>query len=593
MGNDKLNRLVIFIFSFLLIIIVLIIANTPSATDYEVDIYGVYSWYFWILIITTLLIGIIVILASKSKKTLTSGFFIIVVTNVVLLGLQFFRGYFFYPGGDLFTHVGFTKDILESGHIPSYNFYPFQHILTVNISQIGDISLGISSRLLSIIFYLLFVISLYIFIKNYSIPKSKYCLVLGTLLIFGSQYTSPLPNILSFLFFPLIFFLIIKIKIGSSEIRSNILLFIIVLSVIFFHPITSLYLLAVLVFFKMTNYFSFMFFDRSYELPHLNKTILSSIGAWIFWHMGFSSIRRGVTRTIYSIFYGSTLNPRAKELTQTLGMFDIELLDIIKKFIFDYGIFSILFLMVVLYMAYLSSNKEKLKSFFKQGEVLFFTSLVFVFAGWSVINFFADFVTFSRVFKFVILFSFLLIGFIFSFFMSFRFDSYIKNKNKHLVVMSMLVIFVLIVSVFSVYPSPTSLSSNLQITEQENEGMRWFFNVQNEERPTWEEGIRQYRWADFIYGREGENRPTNIRRDPNVKDHFGYDELNRMGENYSGYFINTEIHMITYKTIFSDYEGYWRFNESSYEKLKNDDSVNKIYNNGFFTSYYIEEVDNP
>ncbi|MFW6173818.1 MAG: hypothetical protein ACOC5T_08740, partial [Elusimicrobiota bacterium] len=160
-------------------------------------------------------------------------------------------------------------------------------------------------------------------------------------------------------------------------------------------------------------------------------------------------------------------------------------------------------------------------------------------------------------------------------------------------ILTLLVIFILIVSVFSVYPSPTSFSSNLQVTQQENEGMRWFFNVQNEEKTTWEEGIRQYRWADFIYGKEGEDRPTNIRKDPNVKDHFGYDELDRMGENYSGYFINTKTQMISYRTIFSDYEGYWRFNDSSYEKLETDDSVNKIYDNGFFTSYYIEEVDNP
>ena len=330
-----------------------------------------------------------------------------------------------------------------------------------------------------------------------------------------------------------------------------------------------------------------------YELPHLNKTILSSIGAWFLWHMGFSSIRRGVTRTIHSIFYGSTLNPRAKELTQTLGMFDIKLLDIIRKFIFEYGIFSILFLMVLIYIAYMSYNKEKIKNFLKQEEVLFFTSLVFVFAGWSIINFFADFVTFSRVFKFVILFSFLLLGFIFNFNISFKVIFNKRYINKHYFILTLLIIFILIVSVFSVYPSPTSFSSNLQVTQQENEGMRWFFNVQNEERPTWEEGIRQYRWADFIYGREGENRPTNIRRDPNVKDHFGYNELDMMGENYSGYFINTEIQMITYRTIFSDYEGYWRFNESSYEKLENDDSVNKIYDNGFFTTYYIEDVDNP
>ncbi len=589
--QNRFDKITVFVFAILLTFVLSILAITPPALDYEVSIYGVYQWYFWALIITILIMSIILILFSDSRKHLVFGFIFIIITNVILLSIQFARGYFFYHGGDLFTHIGFSRDILELRHLSSDNFYPLQHILMIDFEKITNISIEVSSRLLSIIFYLLFVISLYVFLSKYSFTKHKYSLALGTLLIFGSNYVTPIPNILSFLFFSFALFILIQIKLTDYKIRFNILLFIVVLSVIFFHPITSLYLILILVIFKITSYFSNEYLEKHDEITHLDKTILASTGAWTLWHMGFSSIRKGINRTLNSIFYQSTLNPRAKEITRTMRLVDIKISDIARKFVFDYGIFSILLLIILVYFIYLYYDDRKIKYFLKQKEVLFFASIIFIFTCWSVLNIFADFVTFSRVFKVIIFFSFLLIGGIYSFLMGFKFDFYMRKNNVHTFIIVMLVVFIIIVSVFGIYPSPPSLSNNSQITKQENNGMRWLFDIQNEDRLIWEEGIRQYRWADFIYGVRGENRPSNIRRETNVEEHFGYEEYDRMGKNYSGYFIKTDIVMITYQNVLPDYEDSWRFNESDHTKLERDSTVNEIYDNGFFNTYYIREVE--
>ncbi len=589
--KGKRNRFVLFLSMLIFTLILFTIAITPSATGYEVDIYGAYPSYLWGLIIFSLLLGITIVLYSESKKYITYGFIIIVLTNLILLSIQFLRGYFFFNGGDLFTHVGFATDISEYRHISGTNFYPLQHIFMIDIHYVTGLSINISSRFLSPVFYLLFVISIYIFLREYSFTKFKYSLVLGSLLIFSSQYIYPIPSILSFLFFSLVLYLLVKIKNDPYRIRTNIILFIVALSVVFFHPITSLYLLLVLAAFSMVGYFYSKFLDWDYDLTHLNITIISTASVWFIWHMGFSSLRRGISRTIKSIFFQQTINPKAEELTQQLGVFDIKVLDFARKFILEYGVFSILLLILLIYFVYLIYNKKKLKMFLKQKEVLFFSVLTFIFTVWSMVNFFADFVSFSRVFKVVILFSFLLVGFMFSFFLDFGFKSYIKKKNINSFILVLLVIFLMLVSVFSVYPSSPSLNNNVQVTRQENEGMIWFFQKQNEDRLIWEEGIRQHRWADFIYGLRGDERPENIRREPIVKAHFGYDEIDKMGENYSGYFIKTEKAMITYRNIFTDYEMYWRFNETSMKRFERDDSVNEIYDNGFFKAYYIKEVD--
>ena len=592
MKEKKPKLFVTFIFALSITTILYIIARTPSATGYEIDIYSIYPWYFWALIIGNLMMGSIIIIFSRSRKKVTYGFYFVVITNLILLGLQFFRRYFFYGGGDPFTHIGYVRDILLTGYISPENFYPFQHILIANINATTNIPIEMSIRLLTILFYILFVLSLYILLRKYSLPKFKYGLVLGTLLIFGPQYTSPLPNILSFFYFPLILFLLVKLESIPAKIRINFALFLVALAIIFFHPITSLYLLGILIFFNMTNYFSRKVWYKGRSLPYLNITILLTTGTWAFWHLGFTSIRMGIRRAIYSIFAEPGLNPKAEELIQAVGMFDVQFIDMVRKFIFDFGIVSILFLMVLIYFIYMNIDRLKFKRFIKQREVLFLFLSVLLFAAWATINFFADFVTFTRVFKFVILFSFLLMGFIFSFNISLKVNfAAIKHKNTHSFVMVLLVTFILITSVFSLYPSSPSFSSNRQVSEQENEGMRWLFDVQNEGNLIWEEGIRQHRWGDFLYGRRGETRPGNLRREPNIPDHFGYDEYERMGENYSGYLIKTEVAIMMYRTNFPEYEQFWRFNESSYEEFDRDDSVNKIYDNGFFSSYYIEEVD--
>jgi len=590
MTLERFRRVIIFIFFLLLTSILFILALTPAANDYEIDIYSTYPWYFWSLIVSSLIMGAALILFSESRKHITYGFIMMVIINIILIGLQFVRGYFFFGGGDPFTHVGFVRDILVSGHIPSNNFYPNQHVLILILHETNSIPIEMTIRLLSPIFYILFVSSIYIFLRKYSTKKFKSCIVLAALLLFTTEHVSPLPNILSFLYIPSILFILWKMELSTSNVRFNVILFIIVLSAIFFHPITSLYIIGLLIIFKITQYLTIRFWDLGQNISYLNITIISSIGAWLGWHLGFSSIRRGIRTTIVSIFFDPSLNPRAEDYTQTLGMFDIHILDIGRKFIFDYGIVSILFLFILFYLIYMSYFNKNIICFVKQRKALFWISSFFIFVAWATINFFADFVSFMRVFKLVILFSFLLIGFIVTYNIGPKLFFDIRNKNVHLIIFSFLVVVLLLISVFGVYPSPISFSSNRQVTEQENYGMRWFFEAHNDERLTWEEGIRQRRWADFIYGLEGEGRPDNIRRDPNVKDHYGYQEHDQMAVNYTGYFIKTDIHMLTYQHIFRDYEQYWRFNESSNQRFERDRTVSKIYDNGFFTSYYIEEV---
>ncbi len=591
MTQERFRRVFVFLFILFVTSILFILTLTPAAHGYEIDIYSIYPWFFWALIICSLFMGAAVMIFSKSRINITYGFIIMVITNLILLSLQFVRGYFFFGGGDIFTHVGFVRDLKVYGHVASTNFYPNQHILTLVLHEINFISIEMSIRLLSPIFYILFISTLFIFLRKYPTKKFKYCMVIGALLLFTSEHLSPIPNILSFLYIPLILFLLSKIDVSTSKIKFNILLFMIVLSAIFFHPITSLYIIGVLILFKITSHITVRFWNSNQNLPYLNITTISSIGAWLGWHLGFSSIRRGIRTTIYSIIYEPGLNPRAEDYTETLGMFDIHILDIGRKFIFDYGILSILFLLSLFYLIYMSFINKTITKFVKQRKTLFLITSVFIFTTWATINFFADFVSFTRVFKLIILFSFLLVGFVVSYNIDYRLLFNIRHKNMHLTILSFLVVVLILISVFGVYPSPISFSSNRQVSEQENHGMRWFFESHNDERLTWEEGIRQRRWADFIYGLEGEDRPDNIRRDPNVKNHYGYLEHERMAVNYTGYFIKTDIHMLTYRYIFSDYEQYWRFNESSDERFERDRSVNKIYDNGFFTSYTIEGIE--
>ena len=57
----KVGAIMAFIF---IILALMIIVKTPPASGYEISIYNVYPWYFWVFIIASIFIGQMIILSG-------------------------------------------------------------------------------------------------------------------------------------------------------------------------------------------------------------------------------------------------------------------------------------------------------------------------------------------------------------------------------------------------------------------------------------------------------------------------------------------------------------------------------------------------
>jgi len=140
----KVTAIIAFTF---IVLILMIIVKTPPASGYEISIYNVYPWYLWVFVITSIFLGQMILLsgATASKKNdnyWVIGFLGILITNTILLFMPFIRGYTMYGRGDVLTHIGYIKDILNTASIGTNNYYPIEHILTAIMSYTTNISVG-------------------------------------------------------------------------------------------------------------------------------------------------------------------------------------------------------------------------------------------------------------------------------------------------------------------------------------------------------------------------------------------------------------------------------------------------------------------
>jgi len=138
------------------------------------------------------------------------------------------------------------------------------------------------------------------------------------------------------------------------------------------------------------------------------------------------------------------------------------------------------------------------------------------------------------------------------------------------------------------YPAPYQLKPNGQITAHSMAGSEWFIENKNPVHSPACIMSPINRYADGILGRTAAASRADLRssRVIQLEDHFGYDEYDTLGEqNSEDLLLNiTKKDKIIYDTVWEEVD---RFDEEDFIKLGFDYTVNKVYDNNEFTSYFI------
>lgn len=593
--------------SIITLLIVLILSNPTSG--YELSIYHMYPILFWSALIASLFIGVAVILLEILIPTKNNfwilSIFLILTINFIFLIIPLTRGYQLFgdASGDVFSHIGWIKEIIQTGRIVENNFYPIIHLLISNPSQITGLPINALINYFPLYLWFLYPIFIFLFARILSIEKPIFLSIFlfSVPLIFSFFYHTIHPSFLSFIFIPLFLFLFYKISYhyGVKKINFEIMILVLCFLIVFFHPMTTLFLILIFIFifvYQLLLKILLKFYiknpnvdinKKDFNFNNILFIIIILSSSFILWYTSQNSGQYAIKMIYSSLTQGSQFTISAHYIS-AMNQANLSFLQTIYLSIMRYGaiilfiIFTMIFLIVLL--------KNILKKNLTPIRLLFgIQSLAgFLFAGLLII---ANFIVSNpvRSIRFFILMSMIFIGLNFFYLIK---NSSITLKSKKISnknfkkILSIFILFSLFASIFlcifNVYPSPITWQSNDQFTTMNYACSSWMVkNRQKKIQLSQDYGINIERMEHYINGVD--KGKSNIQADVMItKSRFGYDSSNRsliQVYNYTKtYLLTTENGIQAHKAFPNNVKKIaTKFPSGSFITLYNDKNVLKIY----------------
>lgn len=583
---ERLVKIIVIICSFLLTIS-LIIAREHPASGYESSIYQSTPIILWISLGLSILVGIIIIFyqiynsINEKNQLWFYGLLLIFMSYIIILSLFIIRGYYMWDIiGDTATHLGYIQQIINTGEIPNSLFYPITHIYSAELSMTSNISMDILHKYIPILFEIIYVPSMYLLSKL--LLKNKGPVIIATLLscIFPiSCYITFAPNILANLLLPLVIFIIFKYLMTRN---NSWLLLSIIMIILYpvFHPIPAIAIGIILLTICLTQWY--LFKSKTYT-PII---LLIFLTVWfIVWISSFK-LWNGTIISIFNIIFGfdsgdSYIN-QVGGVMNYAGTYGFNIYEYIFKM---YGI-SIIFL--ILTVSYIILYIKNIKN--KSNWALNLYPSIYIFAllvlGLMIFNLpFGP----TRFIFYIDMLSIIFISYLIFFLIK-----HINMKDKMLRFVSAVSIILILIAIFSngillVYPSPYLWSHSYQTTKSELDGMIWIINDKNIHTNVSTLYSTSQRFYDllFIPNQVSKNNYITIQDLP-LPRHFGYDNNTYISQSYmdNTYILITKRDKTIYTDVFPSMAKY-RFNNNDYIHLNFDTTINKLYTNGEFESWYI------
>ncbi|MDD4635018.1 MAG: hypothetical protein PHS35_00170 [Dehalococcoidales bacterium] len=576
----------------------LIIAWLNPATGYELDIYASTPLAIWLLIGASMIIGAGIILHQlftqgyKHNRAWMLGFAVLVVARLALLWIPYVRGYVTW-GGDNITHWGMIIDVLDTGHLYSENSYPVTHSMLAQVIQLTGLPIRTVTNLSTGLFSAFYIVLIYL-LSTRVIPKPKYrlatVLLAGFILVLGEYSVFLMPNGWSILFMPLLFFLYFS----KAEKFSFTFPFILMLVLYpFFHPLSSLMLgLSFLV--LLISSALFWYYIRQNAALNavsaqagqpLTPAILQFV-MLIPWVLSFNQFIPNIRNMWAQITSGAP--SQFGDISDILSKINMTGWDTVILFFKLYGVTTFMILLSITGIIIALAKSKNSKAPVSYTPLIVISSLI-VFFGFLYLLYLVGFPGMSsiggqRLLSYVAIFTPLVGGY--------ALVQLLKNARCKPLVAGV-TIMVIAISAFmgvrSLYFSPYQLQPNGQITTHSIAGSEWYIEYKNltHKAATIMSPINRY--ADGILGRSAAASRTDLRssRIIQVEDHFGYQEYDTLGEQYSeDLLLNiTKKDRVIYDTVWEEVD---RFDEDDFIKLHFDYTANKVYGNNEFASCYIK-----
>lgn len=628
------NGLVLSAMGFVCILLVLIsISNTQHTQGYEISIYEVFPFYFWILLIIPFVLPLITLIFETRNGNhslyLNTTIFGALLSLFILLSLPYFLGYPFYGEGDIYSMLGWIREILLTGHVDDSNPYPGVHILIGALTSILAITPETISLYIRQFFVFIYVVFMFLLakslkcdsIESYFVASFAIVPVLGYWLIIN--YIMPSTD--AFFLIPMFLFIIIKSRISNHGFSYSVLSIPLLILFPFFHLEAALFLFITLILLSVIPKIKKIRLIRADKtdlfLLHKRDMSISALillVGFLLWFMS-RSVFGDIVTSVYDVLILS-VTPASIPVAAFTGKLGINLSDIIQLIIRQYG-----HALIYLVMGGLISISTIIMFFFKKKVMFRDIFLSCLFLSFASVNFIflyklgtAIGVDFYRQLKYPIFVSTIILGINFGRHFSNKCKSNFFTRIISFLLIICVVFFAPALAVFSLYPTPLILANPVnpdvskwgkpvfstdstpsihaftyQPTYSDIDGMEFIFTHGNINRPILEIILlgHQARFAQYLLGPNSSARF--IMRWGDTLDvlppaHFGYDKNRTLGSFYLNdqYLLNyppaDKINQKVYSADTNSFRWHYDHNRDDFEMLNSDPTVSLIYNNGGF-----------
>lgn len=574
----------------MLIAAVAIAIVVPPATRYEISLYGAYPLYFWVMLLGATLAGALTIIRCASRPADSSwifGVYLMLLSNALLLLLPFVRGYYMYIKGDPLAHIGYTIDIFNVGE-PVGNIYPPMHLLAVGLASATGFELRTIAMFVPFVMSMLYFGGMFYLIS--SIFESRRRILIGVpfVLLPILRYAHPefRPFGVAVMLIPMLFYLFIRGQQTSAP-QVRVAFVIVLVGVLLYHPLTGLFVTGI-----FTLWVAGRYLPRIESLdPRPTHVVSLSMVVFLAWYSNFAGVIRRFDRVYESLFGMGGEETPAEAYSQTLDQASPPLLDVVRVAAFRLGIEFLLFslgFVVIATVVYLAVRRDYPVDVYTL--VLGGTLATFSFGGLTFLL--LDLIVpHSRPFQMAKIASALIGGQLF-YLLWYRFEWRRDRSEVRTVVSVALIALLLVLAMFStvgVHHSPAESESNQQVTEMKFTGAVWITEHGTATDNILRVGVLKHRLHDALYGIR--TTPKHFPRDNtgDAPDHFNYDERSYLGDNYTEdqYMLVDYRSRIFYQEVYPEYEEQWRRTPADFDRLEQDRTIARIYDNGDATQYLV------
>lgn len=570
----------------LVLVLTVILALTPRANGYEISIYDAYPWYVWVLAGLALLVGNAVVVRSAAAETTDWWYGLLLVLTVVglVVFLPYFRGYVMFGRADVLSHVGFIRDIQQTGQVGQENIYPSFHLLVLSLAYATGVEAptmlmaiaGVGSLFSTVAFVAL--VSA-VFDRQRALLSVPFATVLVAV--------QSVPYVFSILLVPFVLLLfVMERRSGALHVRAA--LAVALFSLVIYHPLTALFLVLIFGVYGAAR----LLHERA-VLPGADRVTgpvgtmpLSQLVVAVFavWYLDFAKI---VER--FGIAIGNLAAPgggsAAQSYSSTVAQYTPALGDIVRIAALRYGQSAIL-----LTLGGLSALAFVVAAlFYRERSTVVHTAFVGslgLFTALSALFFVVDLlVGFGRPLVYAELFGALLAGSVF-----YLLAQRLASRSVAHAMLYVTVAVLLATSLLGLYASPLTVGQNQQVTQSELSGTEWYLEHRDPQDDLTEFGIDTYRYRDAIYGRYTYDDDKVVTSDTDrIPRHFGYASNDTLGASYEGdkYMVLTQTGRVFYERLYPGYTEFWKYEEADFERLPRDRTVSAVYDNGEYDVYRV------